>query len=262
MQHVLAHRMPWRALVVLAALLLAPPSLSAQTLSGRLLDGRNGRPIDLGIMVLFTEEGDSVGLGVTTPEGRFSITAPEPGSFFLIASAWGYPDHKEGVFDLGEGASMEIEFRISPRPVELDEILVSVDAPLASHRLVRNGFVSRVQRGIGHFITPAELERSPYPHTESLFHMTPGVRVVPSRSLSVTGDYVLLRGMHGWCMPTLYIDDIRTPYRPEYGESLSALAPIDWIEAVEIYRGPSEVPPQYGGTDWDPCGAIVIWLKR
>ena len=34
----------------------------------------------------------------------------------------------------------------------------------------------------------------------------------------------------------------------------------DNIEAIEVYRGPAEVPPQFGGAQ-SACGVIVLWTR-
>lgn len=256
--------------LVFAAFGLASSDLQAQTIRGRLLDAQNGQPIDLGILTLLTTDGDTVGLTATTPDGRFSLTAPEPGSFLLRASAFGYAEKEEGVFELGGGGRLDIEFRIASRPMELDDILVSTDRPPLSHPLVRNGFVERYRRGLGYFITPRDLERTVYRDSESLFHVMPGVQVVTSSRSTVRGrsvlgpstDRVLMRNARGSCAPTVFVDGIRTQYQPATGETLSLMVPIDWLEAVEVYPRPSQIPLEYGGPAGNNCGVIVFWTKR
>jgi outer membrane receptor for Fe3+-dicitrate len=123
--------------------------------------------------------------------------------------------------------------------------------------------VERYQRGLGHFLTPYDLQRTVYRDTESLFHSIPGVRVVPLRNAFAIGDRVLMRGlMGGWCTPTVFIDGIRMEYDPQSGATLSLLAPIDWLGAVEVYRRTAEVPLQYGITTMGGCGVILFWTKR
>lgn len=260
-------------LVPITALALVPPTLSAQTIQGRLLDVDSGEPINLGILALLTMDGDTVTMTASDANGLFSMTAPEPGAFLLRASAWGYAEREDGAFELGEDSRMDIELRIAPRPMELDEILVPIDRPLTDHPLVRNGFVRRYQRGFGHFLTPRDLERTVYRDTEALFYFVPGVRVVTSQRATVGGrsvlgpstDRVLMRDPFrgGWCMPGVIMDGVRTQYSPGTGQTLSFVVPIGWIEAVEIYRRPAEVPAEYAGVaNSVECGVIVFWTKR
>lgn len=259
--------------VVFAALWLTSSSLQAQTIRGRLLDVQTGQPIDLGILVLLTADGDTVGMTASTPDGRFTFTAPDPGSFLLQAWAFGYSRRQEGVFELGEGGEMEIEFRISPLAIALEGMIVSVDRPRPNHPLIRNGFVRRYQLGLGHFITPRDLERTAHFNTASLFRFVPGMRVVTSsestagggRVLGPATDRVLMRDPFGggYCAPAVIIDGVRTRYSPGTGETLSLLVPIGWVDAVEIYRRPAEIPPEYAGAaNLEGCGVIVFWTKR
>lgn len=245
-----------------------PSPVASQTIGGRLLDAQTGQPIDLGVLVLITADGDSVAMTATRPDGRFSLTAPEPGDYRLYATALGYAEREEGVFELGPGGRLDIEFRISSRPIELEEILVSTDRPTASHPLVQSGFVDRHRRGMGHFITPRDLERTVYRDTESLFHFIPGVRVVATSvsspggaSLELSSDQVMMRNAWGPCVPTVYVDGVRTPYQPDTGETLSEMLLVDQIEAVEVYSRAAQAPPRFGGATANDCGLIVFWTK-
>jgi len=190
---------------------------SAQTLDGRLLDADSGAPIDLGILVLLTTEGDTVALTATDPAGGFTLSAPEPGAFLLRASAFGYTEKEDGVFELGEGGRMELEFRLASRAIDIEGILVTTERPAPGHPLIRNGFVDRYQRGFGHFISPRDLERTVFADTEALFHFVPGVRVVSTTTsapgggaLGIEIDRVVMRGpFGGWCSPTVFMDGVR-----------------------------------------------------
>ena len=49
--------------------------------------------------------------------------------------------------------------------------------------------------------------------------------------------------------------------------SLEDIIPISDIDAVEIYRRPSEIPIEYSGTaqsstGFSVCGVLVIWSKH
>lgn len=255
--------------VALCGVLLAATAAvaSAQTIRGTLLEVGTDQPIQAGLVVMLTEEGDSVTSAVTDEDGHFSLTSPEPGSFRLLAAALGYRRTPAGIFDLGEGGEMSVEFRIAPRPLPLDEILASVDEPAVDHELVRNGFVSRYQRSaFGHFITPHDLETSPATRTEDLFFGIPGVWVRPSPgNRDVLGDIVTMTrwrtlGSAGPCVPTVFVDGMRVRYDPTDGLDLSMIVPLSAVWAVEVYRSPAEVPLQFGGPG-QLCGVLVFWTK-
>lgn len=56
----------------------------------------------------------------------------------------------------------------------------------------------------------------------------------------------------------LYRSDMTGSARPP---DLSRDFSVPSLEAIEYYRGPSEVPPQYGGSNAN-CGALLFWTRR
>jgi hypothetical protein len=265
-----------RAVAVAACCAGAQPStLAGQSITGTLLDLGNDRPIPLGLVMMFTESGDSVTATVADGGGRFRISSPEPGSFLLLAAALGYAETPAGLFELGDGGSMEVEYRLRPEPLPLEEIIVALDRPATEHHLVRNGFVRRLQRGLGRFITPYEIERSSARSTEALLTGISGVRVGMVTEVSPAagdirlglprpdlGETVQIAGpLGGWCEPTLYVDGVWIEYLPALGQTLTQFAHIGDVEAVEVYRRPVEIPVEYGIHSDRNCGVLVVWTK-
>ncbi len=229
--------------------------LAAQAIDGILLERATNRPINLGLVTLFTADGDSVQSVLTDTEGRFLVESPRPGEFLLSASALGYkPTVASSVFTLAEGGLMSLEFRIQRQAIELGGITVEARASLIQqHKLVRNGFVDRLRRGFGRFITPGEIERSSALSTGELLARTGRV----TTRYAVGGDRILMLGSRGYCTPTVYLDGIRLFME---GIALDAIAPISVLEAAEIYRSTNEAPIRYGG-GMAGCGVIVLWTK-
>ena len=246
------------------------PSLSAaQTITGTLMDLDTDQPISLGLVMMFTESGDSIGDTITDAAGRFRLSAPEAGSFILLAAALGYRETPAGVFELGEGGVLTVEYRLPAEPLPIDEIIVSLDRPALQHSLVRNGFVRRLQQGMGVFITPHDIEESSALSTEMLLGAIPGVMVAPvfaqRGALTVPrpdiGDHVRLRSSTGdWCYPTAYLDGIRVHYDIDAGLTLSQLVDLQSVDGIEVYRRPLEVPPEYATGQGD-CGVLVFWSR-
>ena len=235
---------------ILATCGLFPAHLSAQTIRGTLLQRGSDDPISLGFVALLTESGDSVTSTITDEEGGFLVTSPVPGNFLLLAAALGHRETTVGLFELGEGGELTVEFRIPVEPLTLDGLLVQAEPSAQVPALVRNGFSRRMQQGIGHFITPQEIENSSATRTAHLFRGEPGVRLV--------GDRVLLRGTRSFCSPQIYLDGI--PLSVDAGLPLDAIVPLDVLAGVEVYRSAAEVPLQYGGTGAG-CGVILFWTK-
>lgn len=270
--------------VVLAITFLADPDSSVgQTISGTLLDSDTHQPIPLGLVLMYTESGDSVTSTVSDVGGRFQLSSPQPGDFVLRGAALGYRETPVGVFELGEGGSMSVEYLLEPEPLPMDALLVQVDRPVFDHHLVRNGFVRRLQRGLGKFITPHDIENSSARSTESLLEGIPSVRIgvvrvgphlMPSPHL---GETVQIAAGGGWCEPTVYVDGIRTRYDPESGLTLTHVADLGAVEAIEVYRRAAEIPVEFSpynsvanrpngvfrtGSDVGGCGVLVVWTKR
>lgn len=229
--------------------------LAAQAIDGILLERATNRPINLGLVTLFTADGDSVQSVLTDTAGRFLVESPRPGEFLLSASAFGYtPTVASSVFTLAEGGLMSLEFRIQRQAIELGGITVEARASLVQqHKLVRNGFLDRLRRGFGRFITPGEIERSSALSTGELLARTGRV----TTRYAVGGDRILMLGSDGYCTPTVYLDGVRLFME---GIALDAIAPVSVLEAAEIYRSTNEAPIRYGG-GMAGCGVIVLWTK-
>lgn len=256
------------AVAALVALLGVTAGASGQTISGTLRDLTTDQPIRLGLVMMFTEAGDSVGLAVTDEGGHFSISSPDAGSFVLLASALGYSETPAGVFELGEGGVLTVEYRLPLEPIQLEQLLVPLDRPIYDHHLVRNGFVRRFQRGLGVFVTPHDIEESLATSTEQLLSGLPGINVQPVRirrgetliPRADMGEAVTVRSpTGGWCIPTVYVDGMRVHYAANSGVTLSTLASLDAVDAIEVYRRAAEVPPEY--SQGAGCGVMVVWTK-
>ena len=258
--------------VLVLAIGLSAGSASAQTVRGQLLDAESGFPVPLGLVMMFTEAGDSVTATVADEVGRFEVTSEEAGDFLLLADALGYEETPAGVFELGPGGEMTVEYRLAPRPLPIDEIIVSLDRPTRMHHLVRNGFIRRYQRGLGVFVTPHQIEEAVVASTEELLRAKPGIRVgyarvsaPPSANAFVIpgpdmGEIVQIQTTGGWCIPSVYVDGVRVNYSPDNGFTLSNYVPLGDIEAVEVYRSPAEIPVEYSSMSTG-CGVLGLWSK-
>lgn len=242
---------------------------AAQTIEGVLMEAQSDRPISLGLIIMMTTEGDSITSAVTNSAGRFTVDAEEPGDFYLIASAFGFKETRVGVFELGQGGSMEIEFRVGAEAMPIEGILVELQRPALPHQLITNGFVRRLQRGLGLFVTPYDIEESLAMTTADLFRGMPGVSIRPVAGNlgSFRGDMVQMMSANGYCTPTVYLDGQRLSPGVVRDNSLGDLVPLNTIDAAEVYRRPSEIPIEYAatgsqsGAEFGTCGVLVLWTK-
>ncbi|NNF13251.1 MAG: TonB-dependent receptor plug domain-containing protein [Gemmatimonadetes bacterium] len=252
-----------------SALATVASEARAQTITGTLMEVETSQPISLGLVIMMTEDGDSITSTVTNGQGQFTVESEEAGSFVLLASAFGFKETAAGVFELGQDASMDVQFRIAAAPMPIEGILVSLQRPVLEHNLVRNGFVRRVTRGLGRFITPAQIERSSARTAADLLRGVPGVHITrPGGAINAfQGEMVRMVSQNDYCAPTIFLDGARIAPNMTSDTPLDALAPLQTIDAIEVYRRPSEVPIEYGmtssgnNTGRGPCGVLVIWTK-
>lgn len=241
--------------VLLSALVVAAPSaLDAQTIRGRLLEFGSDTPIDVGMVVMVSVTGDSVSATLSDSEGFFEVSAPEGGEYLLEAAALGYKEARVGLFELGEGGEMSVEFRLWPAPLTIGGVVVEslVERP----ELVRNGFFRRMERGVGTYFSPSDIAESTARQAIELLQGLAGVRM---RIDPVDGERLMVRGTKGYCVPTLLVDGVRTTWA---GTSmrLDELVPLETVLAIEVHRGVSGMPIEFGS--FNQCGVIAFWTKR
>jgi hypothetical protein len=242
--------------LAIACALSSGGDLSAQTVYGVLLERGSDRPIELGLVMLLTMEGDSVATVLSDEAGEFVLEASDAGDFRIAASALGYkPTVAGSVLSLPKGSSLTLEFRIEPLPIEIGGITIEAHSPLFQQpNLVRNGFLERAQRGFGRFVSPVDIESSPALSTSDLLVRTGRV----TTRYVLGGDRILMMGSRGYCTPTVYVDGFRVDLSDI---SIDVIAPKTDLEAAEVYRSTSEAPLRFGG-GMEGCGVVVLWTKH
>lgn len=118
------------------------------------------------------------------------------------------------------------------------------------------GFLDRMHGGQGAYFTAAEIERNHPIRTSDVVRKVPGIYVSQDGvALSARGHTSILSAdCAGDPMP-LYVDGA-----PMLSDDLNLIPPSD-IAGIEVYRGPSTVPPELRRAG-PVCGAIVIWTKH
>lgn len=119
-----------------------------------------------------------------------------------------------------------------------------------NEHLASRGFYRRRADGQGWFMTRSELARSRT--------LSDALRIVPGVNVEGQGGgAVLLSNRSGRrCLLAVFADGLYTTIL-----NVDELT-LEDVEAVEVYRGPSEVPvefvaPRFSGT----CGALVVWSR-
>jgi hypothetical protein len=265
----------------LPLLALAAPA-SAQVVRGKVLDAATGEAVPRAEVSAVTVEGRGAGGARTGADGSFTLELRAAGTFRLRAERTGYQPSVTDTVAVQSRETVEVELRISATAVAIEPLRVTARVePPRRRTLQLNGFYDRERTGIGKFVRREELERrhptslaqalSRVDGTSILYHgvrqfiffprngrptisqgggSTAGRRPGSTRPPSGSGAVR--------CLPNLYVDGVRVPY-DAYHDINASVSP-EQVEAMEVYRGPSEIPPQYNGSD-AMCGVILIWTR-
>ncbi|MEP6763807.1 MAG: hypothetical protein ABJB66_05810 [Gemmatimonadaceae bacterium] len=141
--------------------------------------------------------------------------------------------------------------QMDPTAQRLNKVKIT-DAPTRGALGLRN-FEERQKRGLGQFVTRAEIvERGAYKLSDVL-RTKRGVNVVRGkvRFAAYTGSRGTL------CQPDIWLDGIRS-----IAMEVDDLLPST-VEAIELYPYLSTIPIEFQrvGANTTPCGSIVIWTR-
>lgn len=186
---------------------------------------------------------------VTGEEGRFRLDSLLPGRHRVRVHYLGYETNPREV-ELRARHSTRAELWLERTVLSVEDLQVEVTRPRADPMA---GFKERREDGFGLFLDRGDInERNPA-HTSDLFRSMAGVRVTPNRFGEAR---VTIGRFGGRCAPTVYVDG-----------TLTAGMPVDFvmpqsIVGIEVYRGASEVPPQFNKPTERGCGTILIWTRN
>ena len=236
-----------RSLMLLAAVCLAAVPARAQVVHGRVVAVDGGSAVAGARVRLVPERGADSASVQADSLGRFTLRARDEGDYRLAASRVGYREAVSPEFELEEGDSLEVLFRLSADTVLLNPLQVVA----ASHRRPRRleEFYERAGRGaFGWFVTREEIERRPALRTTDLLWTARGIDVLPGR-----GFGGVVRG-RGGCVPAVYLDGMRI------GAGAIDLwtTPGD-LEGIEVYTG-AGAPVQYAGPG-SGCAVVLLWTR-
>lgn len=253
---------PGFRVATLAALLIAPP-LFAQTADeekeqeqeiptsevlGRLVDQATLRPV-VGAVVRFSGR-DTLLEQMTDSIGRFLFEAVPAGTHLFEVEHIAYGVQADSLRIVG-GRSLDMRVQIAMDPVELAPLTVVVRSPV----LVNAGFYNRREDGFGEFLTRDDLAGRAPTVLSLVVGSLAGVRKIPGRF----GTYQLRMArsaLSGRCRIQYFLDGVPTLLGPIGIDEI----PTYDVEGLEVYRGASEIPPQFN-TGNALCGVIVVWTR-
>lgn len=212
-------------------------------LTGQVVSGMTGGPLENARVVL-----QSSGLGaITDSAGSFVIADIPPGRETIEVSLIGFAE-EEVSLDLRAGTTTEVTFLLSETILRVEEITVTVERERTGKLM---GFERRSRQGLGHFLSPEEIADMNPQYTSDLVRSVPGVSVGAARMGGA--EVRITRGSRN-CSPAIFLDGIH-----QRGMELDDLNRDD-VMAIEVYRGPSETPPQFA-TQGTSCGIMVVWTQ-
>jgi TonB-linked SusC/RagA family outer membrane protein len=198
----------------------------------------------------------------TSAGGRYTITDAPSGQVTLRARFVGYAP-KDQVVNVSDGQSTTANFALTPRSLQLDQVVITGTGGVVQRRAVGNVIET---------IQAAEvMEVAPVRTVEQLVgSRTPGVVVLPATGQVGTGAQLRVRSVGTLSLdtePIIYIDGVRMDANTSRGPAqrggngasrLNDVNPED-IESIEIIKGPA-ASTLYGTEASN--GVIQIITKR
>jgi hypothetical protein len=183
----------------------------------------------------------------TNERGEYILTALPSGDLVLEVRRFGFrPLDLE--LALAPGEAREVNVELTLIATVLDTVHVEALSDLVVTPL--QVFEQRKAQYPGVFYTREDIERRAPGRASDLLRSAPGVRIV-GRGI---GGAIVVMG-RSRCRPIYWIDG---RYIPSF--ELDQITPME-IQALEVYRGPSETPPELNRFNAG-CGVIAIWTRN
>lgn len=187
---------------------------------------------------------------ITGDSGDFRIAGLPPGTNVFNVRRLGFePASFTAV--LKPGKTHRATLRLSATAHELPTVAVA-DTANKSHWL--DVFDRRRGTNPGIFFTRADIEKKNARMGTDIVRNVPGIRLIPVRGGS--GYKVTMNRGAGArpCYPQMFYHN--TPYSGDLDDFIA-----EDIEALEVYVGVSEIPPELDKGGRGICGAIVVWTR-
>jgi hypothetical protein len=237
-----------------------------QGVQGFILEPGSGEPVRNAAVTLRQIPGTVLASGETNERGFFRLQTRLPGSYALSAQALGYAGIRDEPVEVQMGKLTVLDVRMAPEALELAPLVVTAEA--RTYHLEMQGFYERRTKGLdtGVFFDPETMEeRMPNRLTDLLWGV-PAIRVAETQAGQQgvyfrSGERASAGGLN-ICWPMVYLD--RHLIRPggfDEPLALNELVDVFDIAAMEVYRTPAEIPPEFNGPNAG-CGVIVLWTRQ
>ena len=118
----------WRTFLVALSFVwgVAPNSVEGQHIRGRVIDSTNGAAVRLAGVFLLDAEREPVEGSAADTTGFYTITAPQPGEYYLFVQRLGYFENETPLLAVGPDGTYEVDIEMRPEPFRLDPLEVTV----------------------------------------------------------------------------------------------------------------------------------------
>ena len=248
-----------------------------------MLDEGSGQPIPGVYVELIGIDGRASFSRLADDEGFFLFQDLPPGHYRLRGERLGYQETVSGFLGIEVGDQVELELRMAVEAIVLDPLTVTASprpwyehlkAPALWEYYERSEYLGAM--GLGRFLGPEELRPLSGMPVALAIGTVPGMQAVSSEN-SPSRFHVL--GRRG-CDALFFLNGM--PIRLRAPGSRADTADVDFVpgpdlldwfiddfvslsdvEAIEVYRGPSELPGEFHGFSGGAnCGAVVVWTRR
>lgn len=242
---------------VAAAAFLLPLPLAGQTLVGRVLDEYTEVGVPGVRVVLVDESGRGVLDVESDSAGYYRLQVPGPGAFSIGTTRLGYEEGRTPLLDLSFEGSRTLDLVLTPAPVALDRLDVTVSAEEALERELQSygivpGMLPRTR-----IVTQEEIEAVVGAKDFAAVlgrQNIAGIQVARMDPL----PRVCVKMGEGWSSgcAILVVDGIVTPPNTRIQQAM--LIPPEGLAAIVVLK-PYEATLQFGGAGGN--GAVLIFTK-
>ena len=265
---------------ILSAIAL-PAAVRAQVaIRGTLYDDSTGSPVK-GTVMLVDPSTDGAVVHVTADSsGQFDLKTGA-GVYQIAAVKPGYTSVLSAPIELLNGERMTIRLPIAQNgdPQHRIGVLEHVKPDANAARAARylrdavdmGGFDARAATGTGLHYSRKDFAKSTVQTLGEFLQSVPGFQVTDPQSTSsmqttrnsAMTAVALANGSMSTCHLGWFMDGHRMDLPGQTDPITDGLGtiPLDNLEALEVFRGLSEMPPEFAEPDLR-CGAVAIWTRH
>jgi len=188
----------------------------------------------------------------TNAEGKFQIRNVPVGEHQLWGGRIGFLPHTSNVSVLAAQVA-RIDFVLAEAPRGLPDEIIIADPS----RGKMGAFHQRMARGVGSFVTRADIEKRQPASISELLRTLPGVHIsqrMAGEPQPIDMQRSRSSSMQSNCTVQLYVDG-----QPYPNGNVDDFPPLS-LEGVEVYRSASEIPADFR-TRNATCGLISLWTR-